>query len=300
MIAIIIPIHNGLEYTKVCLQNLQKLFIQAKISNHYKIIIIDDGSTDGSADWIHKHFPEIHIVKGNGNLWWSGGVNRGIECALKQKTFSHVLLWNNDVTSSPEYFTLLRKLANNSSIDTIWGSKVMYKGQEEKIWSMGGYFNPSNGKKDMYGRTKHDHADYKKIFQVDWLPGMGTLIPVSAFNKIGLFDEKRFPQYHGDSDFSLRAGKNGLEIKVHPELIIYNDKSQGGLMHDNSFKKLWQSLKSIKSGYCFRKDVLFYRLHADSLWAYKELIKKYGRFIGGFIKWKILGLTGLKRKKYRI
>ena len=65
--------------------------------------------------------------------------------------------------------------------------------------------------------------------ECDWLPGMGTVTHKSVYEKIGMLDEIRFPQYHGDSDFTLRAKKRGYKIIVYPDLKIYNDNRNTGI-----------------------------------------------------------------------
>jgi GT2 family glycosyltransferase len=124
---------------------------------------------------------------------------------------------------------------------------------------------------------------------------MGTIVPREVYDKIGMVDEKNFPQYDGDSDFTFRAKKAGFPVMALPELVIFNDTSQTGMRHGDSFFKFYQSLVSIRSNYNFKKDIRFYKRHATSLKAYKVLAKRYGAYIGGFIKWKILGLFGKKR-----
>ena len=121
------------------------------------------------------------------------------------------------------------------------------------------------------------------------------MIHKSVFKKIGNVNEKDFPQYHGDSDFTYRAKLAGYEIKVYPQLRIWNDKSNSGLEHYNNFRMLIRSLKDIKSNYHVGKDLLFYRLYASSPLAYKTLFLKYYFYIGGFLKWRILSLIGIQK-----
>src|SRR6266567_5032327 len=95
-ISIITPIHNGVEYTIEYLESLSKV----EYSN-YEIIIIDDGSTDGSSEIIARDFPQVRLLKGDGNLWWSGGTNMGIRDALARGT-DLILTMNNDVKIAPD------------------------------------------------------------------------------------------------------------------------------------------------------------------------------------------------------
>ncbi len=112
-----------------------------------------------------------------------------------------------------------------------------------------------------------------------------------------MLDEKSFPQYHGDSDFTFRAKKIGYKIIVNPVLKIYNDTLHSGIRHNESSKRLMQSLFSIKSNYNISKDYLFYKKHSESTIAYSVLINKYFKYIGGFIKWKLLGLIDITHNR---
>ena len=83
-LAVVFPVFNRLEYTKKTLAWLSHSIEQcAEPSTMIDIIITDDGSSDGSSDWIHEHYPQIHLLHGDGNLWWSGGVNMAARHALE-------------------------------------------------------------------------------------------------------------------------------------------------------------------------------------------------------------------------
>ncbi|MCD4791107.1 MAG: hypothetical protein K8R37_14020, partial [Bacteroidales bacterium] len=141
-----------------------------------------------------------------------------------------------------------------------------------------------------------DGDNFRQIVECDWLTGMGTITHKSVYNKIGMLDEKNFPQYYGDSDFIYRAKLNGYTIIVNPKLKIYNDTRSSGLKHDESFKKLIKSLFTVKSSFNIKKEYKFYKRYSKSYRAYLVLLYKYFKYVGGFLKWKILGLIGIKRK----
>lgn len=291
------PVFNGLSYTKKCLKALyeQKNICALKNQNNLvHIIIVDDGSSDGTTDWIITNYPEVHIVYGDGKLWWSGGINKGVAYALDNLKSDYILWWNNDIIPRNDYFLQLFDIIENYPKDVLIGSKIFVLNQDI-IWGMGGKFDPYNGIKFMYGEQTPDNENFSKPLEVDWFPGMGTTIHRSVFEKIGFLDEINFPQYHGDSDFTFRAKKAGFRLMVFPELNIYNDNTNTGLIHQSSIRKLIHSLKSIKSNYNIRKDFLFYKKHSTSIMAYHVLLNKYFRYIGGFLKWQLFELFGIKK-----
>jgi GT2 family glycosyltransferase len=296
--AILMPVHNKLEYTKSSIVSiLQQLNDLPDKKRIFEIVIIDDGSTDGTSEYILNHHPNIHLLNGNGNLWWSGSINLGIKYSINELGADYFLFWNNDIKPHKSYFNNLFEILLKKKKNQIIGSKVMDLNNTEIVWSMGGYFDPKTGAYDMYLRNEKDAPQKYKLEFIDWLPGMGSLFHSSVLQKTGELDAVSFPQYHGDSDYTYRAKNNGFEIIVDPSLIIYNDTSNTGLKKDDTLKSLFRSMKSIKSNYNISKDILFYRKYATSLFAYRALFYKYFRFFGGFFKWRILNILGVKRNK---
>jgi len=298
-IALIIPVFNRLAHTQECFQILDKQkdtrFFK---ENEINLILADDGSTDGTEEWVRKHFPTVIILKGNGNLWWSGTMNLGVRHALKVMHCDFILLWENDIIPVGDYFNNLQVILENWDGSSMVCSKVYYRIMPDTIFAMGGRFNSRTGVKYLIGRLVKDNEDYNKVREVDWSLGQGVLIHKDIFAKVGYFDEKNFPQYSGDADFSLRVKSAGFRNLVFPDLRLLNDTDTTGISHltDKTVWKFLVSLFSIRSHTSIIKDVKFYRAHATSLIAYKELIKKYLIYTGSFVKWKVLGWFGVRRK----
>jgi GT2 family glycosyltransferase len=95
-LCILIPVYNKLEYTKKCLADLINN-LNGNFAKSVSIVVIDDGSKDGTESWIHAKYPEIVVLRGNGKLFWSGAINLGIKYAIYQEGFEYILFWNNDV-----------------------------------------------------------------------------------------------------------------------------------------------------------------------------------------------------------
>lgn len=296
-LAIIIPVFNGLNYTKKCITYLKSLLDDKKIGLMISLVVIDDGSTDGTSEWLKKEHPEVQIVKGDGTLWWSGGINKGVNFAIETLSADYILWWNNDITPEKNYFIRLSGKLKNLDDNVILGSKVYCEGNSDIVWSMGGRFNSRTGKRHMYGYMQKDGEQFNKVTEADWLPGMGTIISTRAVAKIGMLDEKNFPQYHGDSDYTLRAKNMGYKILVDPELKIWNDIENSGLLHGKTFKGLISSFSSVKSKYNLRKDLLFFKRFAKSPVAYFFLFREYFKYVAGFLKWKFLSLFSISKEK---
>jgi hypothetical protein len=296
-LAVIIPVFNALEYTKKCLGYLAEcISFSDKQKLETVVIVTDDGSTDGTSEWIRKNYPETEVCYGTGNLWWSGGINMGIKRALNHFNSDYILLWNNDIRPAKNYLYVMGNILETNPENRIIVSGIYIENAKEKtIFSRGGNFNAISGKHQLIGIGKKASEFMDPGLEINWFPGMGTAIHRSVFQRVGYFDEKYFPQYKGDSDFALRAYKLGFKMKLIEDLEIWNDRANTGFSNDKSLLVFIKSLTSKKSNINIYRDLLFYKRHAQSVLAYKVLVRKYAAHIGGFIKWKILGLFGLKR-----
>lgn len=302
-IAFVIPVHNRKPYTQECLTILRNaentlFFTKNKIS----IIVVDDGSTDGTAEMIQQNYANVVVLQGDGNLWYSGSLNLGIRHALSTLSCDFINIWENDVIPANEYFNNLQYVLEKWDGLSLISSKLVYKIKPDIVFSMGGVFNPKTGYKKLIGRNKPDGPEFQKPVEADWFSGQQLLIHKSILDKVGLFDEKNFPQYHADIDYSLRAKKAGFKNMVYPELTLLNDSETTGIDHimNKTFKQYFESLVSIRSNRNIIKDLMFYKKHTTSILAYLSLIKSFSIYTGSFIKWKILGLLGIRKKESKL
>ena len=94
---IIIPVHNRKIFTRECLLSLVN-----QTCRNFNIIVIDDGSTDETGEMINSEFPDVILLKGDGNLWWTKATNIGVKYALKQNA-EYILTLNDDTILSADY-----------------------------------------------------------------------------------------------------------------------------------------------------------------------------------------------------
>src|SRR6516164_5363299 len=89
-VALVVPVHNKIALTIRFLESLRAVSYPK-----YSVIVVDDGSQDGTSRIVELRFPEVIVLKGHGNLWWSGATNLGVRYALKHG-YDYVLTINND------------------------------------------------------------------------------------------------------------------------------------------------------------------------------------------------------------
>jgi len=239
---IIIPVHNRKLFTRDCLISLRD-----QTCKEFNIIIIDDGSIDGTEDMIKSDFPEVILLKGDGNLWWTKAINLGVEYALKQEA-EYILTLNDDTVLFEDYI-----------------EKMVYWSSKKKDVLLGSFAFDFNTKLPLYGGEIIDwkKAKFMSLFEhsrvdnlsglhkVSHYPGRGLLIPSKVFLKTGFYDEKNFPQIGADIDFTFRAEKNNFEIYCNYDAKLYVRFEESGdyqLRKDKSLKNYYLHLFGRKGG----------------------------------------------------
>lgn len=192
---IVIPVHNRKDVTLKCLQHLK----QCGDLDQYHTVIIDDGSTDGTAEAINKLYPETTILTGDGNLWWTGAIALGMQYALEQQ--AEYIIWLNDdcLPAQGTLNTLVEFVQTHPN--TIAGAACYLAGTDIPV---------ENG---CLGRSRLS-ASPNTVVSVETLAGYCTALPASVCSYIGLPNQKRFPHYKGDDTYILKATKFGFNACI--------------------------------------------------------------------------------------
>ncbi|SRR5258708_3878688 len=233
LVAVVTPIFNRVGNLKRFLT----AFAQVNYSN-YKMVVVDDGSTDGSAEYIKANYPDIVLLHGDGSQWWAGATNIGMKWALANN-YDYVLTYNDDQVCSPDFLsTLLQNTLTYPS--AILSPQICYLHDPKLLVSGGIRIDPHTRR--TFGVLNETYADSSlPPYQVDCVPGYAMLIPIAVIKRIGLFDNARFPQIYMELDFCLRAQKRGICTMVIPQSVVWNDRSdkiKDPVAGQNPFKKL--------------------------------------------------------------
>lgn len=186
----------------------------------YKIILVDNGSTDGSPEKIKNKFPLVELIINQENLGFARGNNIGIEEAVKDHS-DYVLLINNDTTVEPDFLKILVTSMELDKSVGIASPKIMFYSQPQRIWFIGGQYLPFLKKPfhRFYGQI--DQGQVKEKVEIDWVSGCCMLIRKQVFEEIGKLDTDYF-HYLEDVDFCMRAKHQGFKIVVVPIAKIYH------------------------------------------------------------------------------
>ena len=192
---VIIPVYNRKNITLSCLDNLSK----SGDLERYHAIVVDDGSTDGTTEAIQNLYPEVIVLSGDGNLWWTGAIKKGMEYAINRS--AKYLIWLNDdcLPEKSALQSLSHFLQNNP--DTIIGASCYNDGFNTLLES------------GFKGRARVK-ASPSEVVVVDGLSGYCVGISTSIVDQIGFPDADRFPHYFGDVMYVLRATQAKLKVCI--------------------------------------------------------------------------------------
>jgi GT2 family glycosyltransferase len=260
-IFIVLPVHNRKDFTRDCLLSLQKQTFQ-----NFTIIVIDDGSLDGTSEMIQKEFPEAVLLRGDSSLWWTGAINLGIKYVLENTTLGgYVLTMNDDTIIQANYLETLLVCASKHQRSLI--GSVAIKNNDGMIIEDGGVkINWFTAKFKFLARGNQYKIVVNKepsVIPVDVLSGRGTLIPVETFHEIGLYDFVRLPHYGADYEFSHRAKKKGYNLFINYKSVVVNkaeSKVTDNEHHSFKWKGFLKKLFSKGSPFCIRYRWNFTRL----------------------------------------
>ncbi len=223
---IIIPVYNRKEYTKKCLLSLRNQTYKG-----FEIVVVDDGSTDGTSEMVGREFPEVTVLQGDGNLWWTGAINLGIRHSLERSSDGDlVLVINNDLEVPKNYLENLVSFARQYK-NALVGSVVVDINHTDQILFGGVNVNWDTAKQRLVNKNERLSSFHKSYFvESDFLTGRGTLVPVEVFKQIGLYDDRHFQQC-GDTELPLRAVKKGYRLLVFYGAVIFSHVKGGDLIN---------------------------------------------------------------------
>jgi GT2 family glycosyltransferase len=258
----IITSYNRKDSTLECFRRLESA---AKTANvNLKAILVDDGSTDGTAEAVESNFEWVKVVRGDGNLFWNRGMHLGYAESLKQDVDAY--LWVNDDTH----------IIDNAMLHVINTWQTLEQTTGKPVVVSGATADETTGKITYGGdvaQSKLMRFTYRKVWdedlptQCDVAQGNFLLIPKKIAQAVGNLDPV-FEHAMGDTDYTLRVGQAGFSVYVASGIIGSCSKNPvKGSFNDASLSlsQRWQAIMSRK-GLPPKSWLHFTRRHGGLIW----------------------------------
>ena len=211
-VLVIVVTYNGLKWLDRCLGSVANA----------DVFVVDNDSTDGSADYIQGHFPAAKLIRSAENLGFSKANNLGFEYALR-KGYDYVYLLNQDAWLAPGALETLVNAADSHPEYAVLSPLQYQDGFEELDRQFAIKASAS-----LSGTSGHPRPDKREghLIKVPFVMAAHWLVRVEALKKVGQFNEELFPFYGQDDDWCNRARYHGYLIGVVPEARAVHDRAQ--------------------------------------------------------------------------
>jgi GT2 family glycosyltransferase len=252
---VLIPVFNRLAHTKKVLEALR----HQTVATHLRIIVIDDGSTDGTSVFLATQ-TNITTLKGGGNLWWGGAIEEGLKHVQEQHPSEkdYVLFLNNDTWFARGYVQELVDASRKHGGAAV-GSVIHEIDRNPPLVSIGARVNINRlAVWDLLSELSPEEARNPSAFyKVDALSGRGTLYPAMLFERYGRMHPHLLPHYMADYEVSMRFARHGVPLIVSSKAVVFSPPFYG---NDVSRLGWWARLFSPRSSSNIMYRTCFYML----------------------------------------
>ena len=220
-VSIVVLNHNQYALTRDCLRSLA-----AVSSPDFNVILVDNGSTDGSCERLRGEFPYVETLPLSDNLGVAGGRNAGARRALAQGA-DYVLFLDNDTLVNPDFLTELMAVGESDPVIGAVAPAVYVNGTSDIIFSMGGIYYPRLVHSRLRDMGKRAAGVADNVIESDWLGGVASLNKRVLFEEVGFLDEDFSPYGPEDLDWGLRVRWAGYKVCVVPRAIVWHKRVPG-------------------------------------------------------------------------
>lgn len=252
-VSVVIPNWNGISYLPECLAALRRQTVK-----DFEVIVIDNGSTDGSVAFIEEEHSWVKLIELRENAGFAAACNMGIRLAEG----SYIALLNNDTEVAPGWLGALVAAAERDGTIGMVASKILLDPASREIDSVGMLLYP-DGIGRQRGRGERDSGSYETEEEVFYPSACAALYRSSLLKEIGLLDEDFFA-YVEDTDLGLRARLAGAKAVLAPAAVVHHKYSGTGGKY-STFKafhvernRIWVAVKNFPLSWLMK--VPFYTL----------------------------------------
>ena len=191
---------------------------------NFEVVMIDNGSTDDSVEYVKQNFPEVIILQNEKNLGYSGGFNVGLDYAFNRNNADYVLISNNDVKADQKVISELVKVAETDETIGFTTGKVYYYDHPNILQTVGKKSDPVRWNGGDIGVREEDRGQYDEISEKEFVDDIYTMVRRKLYLETGGYDTTFFLQCE-EYDWQARAKKKGYRIMFTPFAKIWHKDS---------------------------------------------------------------------------
>lgn len=199
--------------TLACLGSLAR---QRLAAVEHTVLVVDNGSTDGSGEAIRLAFPSMRVLALESNVGFAAGMNVGIRQALEGAA-DWVLLLNNDTVADPDLLATLLAAAGQDPGIGLVAPTVYYFDRPGVVWPSAGWRRPAT----LAPRDSTAHPPSREPYGIDWATGCCVLLRRAVWLAVGLLDE-RYQFFYEDHDYCLRVQAAGWRLLHAPAARVWH------------------------------------------------------------------------------
>ncbi|MBL7909548.1 MAG: glycosyltransferase family 2 protein [Bacteroidia bacterium] len=191
---------------------------------NFNVVVIDNGSTDGTLDYVNENWRGVYVLRTEKNLKYSGGFNFGLDYAFNKEKADYVLVTNNDVKVDKHVISELVKVAETDSMIGFTTGKVYYFDKPDTLQTVGKQEHPIFWNGDHIGGRTVDSGQFDKIEERIFADDIFTLVNRKMYLQTGGYDTT-FAFQGEEYDWQARAKKLGYKIMFTPFAKIWHKES---------------------------------------------------------------------------
>jgi len=201
--------------------------LSSYLGNHYpnfQVTVIDNGSHDGTYDYVKEHFPKAEVIRIEKNAGYSGGFNAGLWHAFRDQKADFVLVSNNDVKADGDAISALVEVAQLDEKNGFVTGKVYYFDRPDILQTVGKKDDPIRWNGGQIGRNEKDNGQYEQVMERPFADDIFTLVSRKLYEKTGGYDPTFFLQCE-EYDWQARAKNAGFRIVYTPKAKLWHKVS---------------------------------------------------------------------------
>jgi GT2 family glycosyltransferase len=209
---VIVTNYNGLKYLDPCFESL---FAQ-EVKGGFEVLLVDNGSTDGSTSYVRERWPQVTVVDAGANLGFAAGSNLGMRLAKGK----YIVLLNPDTRVQPGWLQALIEATRWQDNVGAVTSKLVFMADPGEIQNAGSLLL-SDGSGADRGFHQQDHGQFDSREEVFGACGAAVLYRREMLEDVGMFDETFF-NYYEDTDLSWRMRLRGWKVIYEPRAVVHH------------------------------------------------------------------------------